>query len=262
MLKVEPLTYEQYAKHFKAFVQRTSEYKVMIEFLVDFIKSSKKTELKFMSIGAGTGHFDNQVFSQCDVKVDYYGIEPNKSHFDQLTETIKTNKTKFEQVCFTEEMKPCPEYDIVLISHCLYPMDEPIDMIKHAMKFLNETGKLIIFHQTEVGVCQFYRTFMEQITFYPKRPQDDLSFSIDDIIKEVGVECIKKEISSALDVTDINSDNLDATHDLLTFFCQTDTRKLPDTIFKEMIAYVKKHSDNNMFLHPTGIICYDSKKLN
>lgn len=65
---VKPLTEDEYATSFKYFSDRSHEYEVMLNFLIKHINKNNKKTIKILSIGAGTGYFDNMYIKKLDKK--------------------------------------------------------------------------------------------------------------------------------------------------------------------------------------------------
>ena len=49
-----------------------------------------------------------------------------------------------------------PLFDVILLSHCLYPVEDPFEAVSHAVKFLKPHGKILIFHQGEAVSIELY----------------------------------------------------------------------------------------------------------
>lgn len=253
---VKPLTEKEYVECFKYFSERSHEYEDMLELFTMVIDNLNKRSIEILSIGAGTGVFEEQIIKISNVKINITCLEPNINHIPMLE---KRNFIVIPEY-LSVETKIDKKFDLVLMSHCLYPIKKPIEMIIKSMEFLNSTGKLIIFHQSSIGMYQFISKIWPLINFIDQ-PIADHSLSIEQIVMDLknrpsfNYRLTHGYVSSWIDVKDIIQNNIDITHHLLTFFSQTNTKNLDSEIFNKMIQKIKSNIyDEYKYLHPTGIL--------
>lgn len=289
-INVHPLTEKEYAKCFATFTARTTEYSSMITWTEKFLIDKQYQHPKILSIGAGTGHFDEMFIKLLPSPPSLYtAIEPNDTHFQQLKDRLSKYKfeTEFVQEYF-EHFSTDQQYDIIIMSHCLYPIPNPSQFMIHASTLLSPEGSLIIFIQTENSMCQFFNKYSALLewsappladhsvctkslcesldaqhinydlyicpshinidSFFHKTNQHDISTNSDYDIELQGNSQSRFAASSECDTKII--------HDLLTFYIQTDTTKLPPNIIKDMIHDIKSgvYPGTHNYSHPGGVI--------
>jgi len=269
----QPLNDYEYASSFEVFVNRSSEYEAMISWMCQFInKWQNETILKpcIFSIGAGTGHFDSIILDYiCNnfVSPRYYcAFEPNPIHYEELNKRI--NKYSFSSDVIREYFTPrthrSQKFDLILMSHCLYPMPDPLGAIKNAISMLNKNGVLIIFHQTKTGMCEAVNKINNEYLKWNLIPTADHSYSIDDIVRELknihipfNIQIETEESSSYIDFTDIGKNDI-ITDEMLSFFIQTKASnldpKIRANILNQLTQNLVEKDGKLLYEHPTGII--------
>jgi SAM-dependent methyltransferase len=253
---VHPLTEEQYAQIFETFVQRSTEYQAMVDWSCNNLKRCDS----MLSIGAGTGHFDRSIIGIVQPSI-YYGIEPNPAHFEQLKCMLLDPKidqdSHIQMKYFDQNTMIDRKFDLIIMSHSLYHMPNPIQMIQHARSFLNPGGQLVIYIRTDQGICEFCKRYAKYFDWTDLNcPYDDLSMSMETISAGLTVESILHQTFKEMAVIDLKDvpNNVDVTNQLLSFFIQTDAWKLPSSLRDQMIADLKAESMDQKFVHPCGMI--------
>lgn len=249
---VEPLNEIEYAGVFKIFMERSHEYEYMSRFLVDEINKQNRV-CKILSVGAGTGYYDKQVIEQLTIKPIYVAVEPNPLHVEQLKDNLQD--AQIIQDYFTTTFHTNDRYDYILFAHSLYCINNPYDIITYASNFLSKNGKIVIFHQSDIGMSEFVTKFNKYLIF-DDRPFAYHHYSSQDIIKELNsrrIKCQTNRLDCYIDMNNIFEDE-ESLHRMLTFFIQTDTTRLPNILVNEMINEFKKNMVDNKYIHPTDAI--------
>eukprot|EP00112_Aurelia_sp_Birch-Aquarium-sp1_P022209 Seg6172.2 transcript_id=Seg6172.2/GoldUCD/mRNA.D3Y31 product="hypothetical protein" protein_id=Seg6172.2/GoldUCD/D3Y31 len=129
----EPLTEEEYAKAFATFIKGSTEYKEIPILAKPIIDSFGDTFIDLMSIGAGTGCLEDDFVKKLGLKLDYFlAIEPNKDHLKALEKTVSlwgNVKMTIDSRYFTEDYQTDRRFDMILMSHSMYCMDNPISLL-------------------------------------------------------------------------------------------------------------------------------------
>lgn len=232
--------------------------------IVDYIETNNNETKNILSIGAGTGHFDQQVLNRIPNKVNYYAIEPNPAHVPELKERLATtiHNITVIQDYFTTETSFDIKFDYILISHCLYPIPNPFNVLHHAINLLENKGKLLLFHQGDVGMVNFVQKFNKYLKFNGE-PYAKHDFSSKDIIEFLKYNKINYQtqlLPAYIDMTDV-FDNEDILHDMVTFYIQTNTRLLPKPLFDMMVEDIKEHTlgiSCMRYNHPTSMIIIEN----
>ena len=168
MLKATPISAERYAETFNYFAEHTSEYKQMLSTAVDILSESRKKQLKILSIGAGTGYFEKNIITRTlHIEFDLTCFEPNKNFLPQLWGNLGMLCHRLTVIndVFVSNTDLIEKYDFIIMSHVLYSMEDPVEIIEKAISVLNPGGKIIIFHMTEEGIYDFATQVFDQVEF-------------------------------------------------------------------------------------------------
>jgi len=256
------LNEEQYAKCFKVFVSRSHEYDNMKSNLIDYLIGMKKQNIKMLSIGAGTGFFDQDVIgilSENHISVEYHAIEPNPAHLVELHKRFPDSNIM--GCYYTLDTKIDNKFDVILMSHCLYPIPQSIEIVGSTINYLTESkdgfdgGKVIVFHQGSGSMVDYVKKFNEFLN--PDRSvYANHTISSDDISQNLSLGSKKISHRILYGYIDMKGiwENDDDLHEMITFFIQTNTRLLPVELYQMMVTELKNKSPNDVYYHPTGMI--------
>ncbi|XP_065068985.1 carnosine N-methyltransferase 2-like [Rhopilema esculentum] len=262
----KPLTEEEYAKAFATFVAGSTEYEEIPKMMKPVIDGLNGRKIDLMSIGAGTGCIEDNLIQQCDLKVKMFlAIEPNIAHRNQLQATVASwgeVDLEIDPSYFDETYKTEKKFDLILMSHSMYCVDNPVQIMIKAVSYLKPSGKLIIFNQTERGGHELYLHLRRNVSM-DNRPINDHFVTtkyIADALLNNGINFELSEAPSTLDVTDFIKQNGSSTaNDVVTFFLQTNYEALNDDLKKSIYEMVKDRCvddehGRHMFSHPNGMV--------
>ena len=268
---VLPLTEEEYTAALKTFRNSTTQYQRQLEMMKPVFESFKSAAIDFLSIGAGTGCFENDLVINLRPNVSYFhAVEPNECHCEQLEQKVIAwgNKFTVDQSYFTENYEVEHKFDLVMMSHCLYSIDNVDQVILKAISLLKAQGKIVIFVHSETGAdFELFLRAMENME-YLSRPLADENVTrkyICEILAKNAICFTTKEAPSEIDVTQfIKRQNTATANDVVSFFIQTKFEKLPHELREGLYEMVKngvRHSadDQYMFSHPTAMILIEQK---
>lgn len=248
---VNPLDEKQYAETFSIFMDRSHEYEQMLTFLSNNINKQQK-QVKILSVGAGTGLFDKQLISLLHIKPEYTAIEPNRIHADKLIENIHDINIITDY--FTLTFHTTERFDYILFTHSLYCFSDPCSILEYSINFLNSNGKIVAFHQSEIGMCEFVNKFNQYFMFM-NNVLANHTYSANDILTKLNKKliCEKYRLDCFVDMDRI-FDNKEILHKMLSFFMQMDTNKLPDYIINIMIDDLRNNMIDQKYIHPTDVL--------
>lgn len=261
----QALTEEEYANVFSTFIAKSTEYEAMMSLIKPAIDSFGGSAVKVMSIGAGTGCVEDDLIRNYGLNMDYfYAIEPNHLHLIELEKTISGwgSKYKIDSRYFEPELEINDTFDLIIMSHCMYCMADPLGAMLKAKFLLNPGGRVVIFHQSEKGGYELYTQFMKQASL-DKRPINDHAISCKELctmLKKSGVNQQLTLGASTLEVDDfLRERNTPTANDVITFFLQTRFDHLSKELKKEIFDVAKELSCENsngkyVLNHPTAMI--------
>ena len=269
---VLPLTEEEYTAALKTFRNSTTQYEHQLEMMKPVFESFKGEAIDFMSVGAGTGSFENDLVINLRPNVSYFhAVEPNECHREQLEQrAIAWDSISFtvDQSYFTESYETEHKFDLVMMSHCLHSIDNVDQVILKAISLLKAQGKIVIFVHSETGAdFKLFLKAMESME-YLSRPLADENVTgkyICEILAKNAICFTTREAPSEIDVTQfIKRQNTATSNDVVSFFIQTKFEKLPHELREDLYEMVKKgvrhtEDDQYMFSHPTAMILIEQK---
>ena len=119
----QPLTPQEYARTFSSYQQITDCYHHMASLLVTVTKGMQGSHLDLLSIGAGSGCFEDAMIKCNGLLVEYfYAFEPDESRRKELEKIAPTWNVDYfiDERCFGDESETDRQFDLVLMSHVLY----------------------------------------------------------------------------------------------------------------------------------------------
>ncbi len=254
------LTDEEYAKCFDILKQVSCEHAVTVRWFHNTLVPalSHKDRIKILSIGAGTGDFDEQIIATFspNMPLEYHFIESNPHHSQELEHRFseRENNRKFViHACkFPSEEIRSEKFDIIIMAHVLYYFEDRQQAIVDAMKQLSDDGVLLIVHQTGLGVNQIQKQF---------RVNHNYSCSIQDlanILDNLGSNYSRAMLPTSLEVTSIFKNETETSDLLMSFFIETNIKTLSSQQQSDLTNLIKSLSferAGRFFLfHPVGIL--------
>ena len=247
----QALTEEEYANVFSTFIAKSTEYKAMMSLIKPAIDGFGGSAVKVMSIGAGTGCVEDDLIRNYGLNMDYfYAIEPNPLHLIELKKTISGwgSKYKIDARYFDPKMEIDCTFDLIIMSHVMYYMTDPLGAMQKAKDLLNPGGCVVIFHQGEKGGNMIYVEFMKKASKEKKTMNDDVISckELCTMLKKSGVNQQLTLGASTLEVDDfVRRRNTPTANDVISFFLQTRFENLSKELKQEVFEIVKKASYEN-----------------
>lgn len=255
----------EYADVFSTFIAKSTEYDTMLQLIKSCIDNLDGRAVKVLSVGAGTGCMEDDLIHKFGLNMDYfYAIEPNSSHQTELEKTISRwgLKNKIDTRYFDPETKIDDSFDLILMSHCMYCMTDPLGAMLHAMSLLKPGGRVIIFNQSDKGGYELYSRFITNASLN-RRPINDHAISCNELsamLNRSGIHHETKQGSSTLEVDDfLRRRNTPTANDVITFFLQTRFENLSEDMKLDIFDMTLERSFENsdgkyVFKHPTAMI--------
>ncbi|MEM1369798.1 MAG: methyltransferase domain-containing protein [Cyanobacteria bacterium P01_H01_bin.15] len=263
LFPVKTLDQSRYIETFAAFVERSSEYPAMIQRLSKTFNSLAEN-FTCLDIGAGTGKVIQDCLSTgCKQPGNYVAIEPNSTHADSLRKTILSENIEAE--IFEQEFNsrfPIPNtYDLILFSHSLYWLSDPVACVRLAYKALRPGGCVLIFIGGPFSFYTFFHLFNP--LFERDRPiLPDHGFSSHELVyglRSAGFEPDISFDSTQLDLTDLFEKKQEKNRDEFLSFClQIEFSELQEPVKSDAINFVKNscinYEDQIRWPHPSVTI--------
>ena len=239
---------QEYFNAWTAFLEVIPTERVaMCSLVKSIIDGFDPKNLNMLSIGAGTGSFEDLLITEYGLSLEYYyAIEPNDDHVKQLESTVSKWNIKYtiDKTCFTPDTKLKEKFDLVLMSHCLYYIPNPTEAIVSAKSFLKPDGKLLILHNTEQGgACQLIRKF-QSLASLDTALVCNHGLSLEEVSKNLTQKGIQNYIKR--EPVDLDVGNFITKRDsgIISFILQTWYENFPSSIQKEIYQFVREKCIN------------------
>lgn len=244
-----------YASAFAAFVARSTEYGLAKEWCAGDSTSVFRSSVKrVLSIGAGTGHFDlDSVVPSLPELERYDVVENNAAQMEGFRQNLGAaqvhNAVEFGlyEKLFDKDFEPSERYDMVLLFHVLYYFPDPKEALQHIMKrCLKPGGRLVIFHQTPVGIHAIQRYMGQHKNHYS-------SVDISRHLHELGEDFSVDELPSGFFVDDLPDPVIDFI--LEHRASESERRRVQDYIAQNAVRVTDESGRARSFLeHPCAVI--------
>ena len=259
-----PLSPQAYARCFGAFRQRSTEWLAMLRWCGEELPGllPEKRSLRVLSVGPGNGAFDWRLSPILGVhypEIKYVLVEPSPAMRRALRRRIADEPLEgVDLELHPEGFESCVdrrEFDLVLLTQCLYYIPNREAALKHALRCAGEQGLVLVFHQTEKGIHQLQQRFLQRV-----KGGDREMFSsreIAAVLKGAGIPHRLVELESRINVTDCLVPGSREGEDVLSFFLESDYRALDAGTQEEItarLAELSEKTDGRLLLpHPVAV---------
>jgi len=234
---------EEYHASFAAFLEGSpKEREQMLSLSKHIIAGFNQNKINMLSIGAGTGCFEDSMIEKCGLSLEYfYGIEPNENQAKQLENTVSKWKVKYtiDKSCFTPEFECEKKFDLIIMSHSLYYMPNPTEAIMTAKSLLRPNGKLLVFHNTEDGAQYGIVNKFLSLASLDTAVVCNHGLSLEEISRNLTNKGIQNYIRKAPVFWDVGKFIAKQNSGIISFILQTCYENFPLSIQKEIYQVVK-----------------------
>jgi SAM-dependent methyltransferase len=223
-----------------------------------------------LSIGSGEGDIDIEIIQAILPHLNpqwthlkYDALEPNSIHRKRFIERLSENSfddhvsvsvhnTSFGRSSGFESNE---SYDIVLFIHVLYYFKVPSQIIQHAFAQTKHTGKVIIVHQSAIGIPEIQRQHLLSL----KGDENEI-LTTEDIKKRLDQEsgCLYRfyDVDAYLDVTECFNQS-EVGLKILSFCMGCDLRKIHKKkltpLLQSLRNYAEIKDEGSVLYEPIGI---------
>jgi SAM-dependent methyltransferase len=259
-----PLSPEAYAHCFVTFRKHSTEWLAMLRWCQEHLLPQLPVKSPFatLSVGAGNGDFDWRLIQILKARLrhlEYVVVEPNQDLCRGLRERF--SRHPFAGVHFKIDPVSCVDFaihrpfDLIHFTHCLYYIPDRGAAIDHALKAIKDGGLVLIFHQTLLGIDQVQRRFIQRV-----KGSDEEMFTSQDIqaiLDRGGIAYRLEEVESHINISDCFKPGSEVGEALISFFLESDTRRLDPALKQEVVDYLYELSyprqDRRLLRHPVAI---------
>ncbi len=250
----------RYAETFSVFVSRSLEYGAMQDRLAETVGKSP-LGLDCLDVGAGTGMMIRDWLSIDGPRPGrYVAIEPNAVHAAQLRDSIAELELDGTVLAtpFHGEFPQPGRFDLILFSHSLYWMTDPIACVRRAHGWLEAGGVLLVFLQGPFGFHSLFHQFDPLLD--RSRPADvNHGYSSHELIQGLRSHGLCPRVTydpTAVDLTGMFDTGLEAERDeFLSFVLQVEFAQLAEPIKSDVIQCLRagcfEKGGRVLWHHPT-----------
>lgn len=151
----------RYAETFAVFVARSHEYPDMLRRLVE-VSVAYPAGFSCLDVGAGDGMLVRDwLAAGARPPGRYVAIEPNAAHAERLRAAVGglSIDAEVREEAFHASYAIDGRYDLVLFSHSLYWMTDPVGCVRNAAASLAVGGVVVCFLQSPLGDHPMFRLF-------------------------------------------------------------------------------------------------------
>jgi len=258
------LSDREYAECFDTFKQISTEWRSTKKWLFDEFLPKRRwsSPLNILSIGSGTGDFDLQMmrFILKRWQIDsYVAVDPNPDHNRIFQNRFRESGLPVQGFQIFSQTFPVQnldmKFDLVHMTHCLYYIPDRLKAIQGALDILNNHGRVLIFHQTPLGINEIQQRFLKRA-----KGHENEMYSSKDIYRLLESLPVTFEfdiIDGILDVSDLAASDSLKGRRILNFFLECRADLLPLEFREEVVDFIKSLAfpDNNrqVIFHPVGV---------
>lgn len=176
----------EYAAAFRTFLDYCDQRKTLYRWFDETVEPCDVVQ-SFLSIGAGTGEVEAELLR----RIAPHGpttvlVEPNP----ELAEQIPGRLPKAEVI--QERYEDCRErlshrkYDLILLSHSIYYLDDPKRTLQECYDMLTPQGALMIINESVYGIHDFRKQYggHESMLFSDKDILDILPYFEEEYVRQ------------------------------------------------------------------------------
>jgi SAM-dependent methyltransferase len=252
-----PLEGERYKDGQLIFRQSSNQQKLMLDWLEqNFVARFEQDTIKFLSIGAGTGIFDEQVirgFLRRDLRIHYEGLDPNQDVLKLLENSLRhltgEKLTVNTLLSDFEIYQTSKKFNFILLVHTHYFFRDLCQNLQKAWNLLEEGGSIILYSALDIFLSQFFNVTFQSNFGHPPW----LSHPVQQVLRTLNIPFRRESINAVLDISACFGQDDKAANDLLSFIIHADTTNTSGR--DVLLACLKKNAtrENEKFLLPHAV---------
>ncbi|KHD08744.1 hypothetical protein PN36_22695 [Candidatus Thiomargarita nelsonii] len=242
-----------------------------LKMLLDEMRyQTRNNTLSVLSIGSGEGDIDIEIIQAILPHLNpqwthlkYDALEPNSIHRKRFVErlreksfddhvSVSVHNTSFG---ISDGFESNESYDLILFVQVLYFFKDPSQIIQRALAQTKPTGRVIIVHQSALGIPEIQRKHMLSL-----KGNENGILTTEDIKKRLDQEsgCLYRfyDVDAYLDVTECFNQS-EVGLNILSFCMGCDLRKIHQKkltpLLQSMINYAEIKDEGSVLYEPIGI---------
>ena len=241
---VRTLDEQRYAQTFSVLVSRSEEYPAMVDRLVA-VAATLPEGFACFDVGAGPGKVMREWVERGGNRPGRYAaVEPNADYVEALRSAFAELGIdgRVDEAAFHSAYPIPGRFDLVLFSHSLYWMADPVDCVRHACEALSPGGCVLTFVQGPFGVHAMYRLF-DPLFERDRPPGPNHGFSSAELISGLRAAGLAPEVvfdPTPFDLTGLfDAENDREREEFLSFCLQIEFSELHEPVRTDVLDYVR-----------------------
>ena len=239
---VGPLEGERYATCLATYEAASDQRERILDwFAGDLAPGLPSGGARVLSVGCGAGELDRELLAagaEHAPSLSYVGLEPDARQCERFLSLVgarEDEKVRVEahNVGF-EEFGAAQTFDLVLMVHSLYYMDDPKAALEKALKLVDAGGRLAILIASNDTLNELPAAFWQRTSGGPVWFSEDLG----EHLEETGICFEHTRIEATLDVTSCCEHGSDRGVRIADFLAQVATGDLPERLRGMVFEYL------------------------
>lgn len=243
---IAPLEGQRYATCLQSYEEASNQRELILGWFTDHVIPKLSTErASFLSVGCGAGVLDKKILAagkEHASSISYMGLEPDPCQCERfiarmVSESdpnirVGVHNTSFEQ--FTGQDR----FDLVLMVHSLYYMEDAKAAILHALNLVNDSGRLAVLIASNDTLNELSNSFWGR----EKRGSTWFSEDLREHLEKLGVPFESKRIEATLDITSCCEPRSENGIRIADFLAQVPIDELPMRLRQMIFSYIEATS--------------------
>jgi len=240
---------ERYASCLATYEAASNQRDRILDWFTDNVVpelSSKRARV--LSVGCGAGDLDKELLAagaEHATAISYVGLEPDPRQCERFVsrmgfENDHSVAVETHNLCF-EDFDAEQRFDLVLMVHSLYYMENPQQAFEKALSLVNDEGLLTILIASNDSLNELASSFWELKNERPTWFSEDLSEHLEDS----GVPFERRRIEGRLDVTACCEPGSARGIRIVDFLAQVPTGELPERLRRMIFRYLEVASNRD-----------------
>lgn len=249
-LYAQPLRGERYARCLNSYEEASNQRQQILEWIARaVIPQFSADSMNVLSIGCGAGDLDKHILAagaEHSATISYVGLEPDAAQCERFVNQMGFAEDENVQIrvhnSSFEELNDPKSYDLVLMVHSLYYMEDPAWAIEKALSLLKEDCQLIVLLAANDVLNELSSSFWQIETDRTAWYSQDLSAHLD----RLSLAFTREQIKARLDVTPCFDSESATGSEIADFLAQVSMNELPDRLQRMIGEYLDatSHTDD------------------
>jgi len=251
--EVAPLEGQRYAACLHTYEAASNQRELILKWFADHVIPELSTDsASLLSVGCGAGDLDVEILTagrKHAAAISYVGLEPDPDQCEKFvlrmqqpgddTIQVEAHNTRFE--LFTEQRR----FDVVIMVHSLYYMDNPEESIASALELLKEGGKLVLLIASNDKLNELSSSFWALENSGSTWFSEDLSGHL----TARGLTFQRERIKATLDISSCLEPGSEQGQRIADFVAQVPTSQLPVRLRNMIFSYLESTAQRDGDVH-------------